>query len=43
MIAGERGLPGPDQLEPWLRDPADEHHARQHLICIENTIGSRAA
>ena len=41
MIAGERGLPGPDQLEPWLRDPADEHHARQHLICIENTIGEQ--
>jgi threonine aldolase len=39
MIAGERGLPGPKGLEPWLRDPDDIHHAPQSLVCIENTVG----
>jgi threonine aldolase len=41
MIAGQRGIPDPDELERWLRDPADVHHARQSLICIENTVGEQ--
>jgi threonine aldolase len=41
MLPGERGMPGPDQLERWLRDPSDVHHARQSLICIENTLGEQ--
>jgi threonine aldolase len=41
MVAGERGIPDPDELERWLRDPADVHHARQSLICIENTVGEQ--
>jgi threonine aldolase len=41
MITGERGMPGPDELERWLRDPSDVHHARQSLICIENTVGEQ--
>ena len=24
-----------------LRDPADDHHARPHLVCVENTIGEQ--
>jgi threonine aldolase len=28
-----------DLLERELRDPADPHHARQSLVCIENTVG----
>ncbi|HET8805275.1 MAG TPA: beta-eliminating lyase-related protein, partial [Gaiellales bacterium] len=38
MIAGDRGLPGPDQLEPWLRDPAAEATRRlafSTLLCGE--------
>ncbi|MDX6533522.1 MAG: threonine aldolase [Gaiellales bacterium] len=41
MIAGERGMPGPEGLERWLRDPDDIHHAPQSLVCIENTIGEQ--
>jgi len=41
MIPGDRGLPGPEELELWLRNPADEHHARQSLVCIENTVGEQ--
>ena len=40
-IAGDRGLPGPEVLETWLRDPSDVHHARQSLVCIENTVGEQ--
>jgi threonine aldolase len=28
-----------DLLERELRDPADTHHARQSLVCIENSVG----
>ena len=40
-VAGDRGLPGPEVLEGWLRDPSDVHHARQSLVCIENTVGEQ--
>jgi threonine aldolase len=40
-IGGERGLPGPEVLETWLRDPSDVHHARQSLVCVENTVGEQ--
>jgi threonine aldolase len=40
-VAGERGLPGPEALEGWLRDPSDVHHARQSLVCVENTVGEQ--
>ncbi len=39
MLPGDRGMPGPDAVAPWLRDPADIHHARQSLLCVENTVG----
>ena len=39
MVGGERGMPGPEQLVQWMRDPADIHQARQSLVCIENTVG----
>ncbi|HYW28660.1 MAG TPA: GntG family PLP-dependent aldolase [Gaiellales bacterium] len=41
MISGERGMPEPEVLEGWLRDPADVHHARQTLVCLENTVGEQ--
>jgi threonine aldolase len=41
MISGERGMPGPEQLARWLRDPSDVHHARQTLVCLENTVGEQ--
>jgi threonine aldolase len=41
MLAGERGMPGPDQLAQWMRDPADIHQARQSLVCVENTVGEQ--
>ena len=41
MIAGDRGMPEPDHIARWLRDPADLHHARQSLICLENTVGEQ--
>jgi threonine aldolase len=41
MIAGQRGMPEPDQIARWLRDPADLHHARQSLVCLENTVGEQ--
>ena len=41
MVAGERGMPGPEALAGWLRDPSDVHHARQTLVCLENTVGEQ--
>jgi threonine aldolase len=41
MIGGERGMPGPDRLQDWMRDPHDIHQARQSLVCIENTVGEQ--
>jgi threonine aldolase len=41
MVPGERGMPGPAELERWMRDPADIHQARQSLVCIENTVGEQ--
>ncbi|HEY0389948.1 MAG TPA: GntG family PLP-dependent aldolase [Gaiellales bacterium] len=41
MVAGERGMPDPDTLAGWLRDPSDVHHARQSLVCLENTVGEQ--
>jgi threonine aldolase len=41
MVAGERGMPGPDELAHWIRDPSDIHQARQSLVCIENTVGEQ--
>jgi threonine aldolase len=41
MVAGERGMPGPDELAQWIRDPSDIHQARQSLVCIENTVGEQ--
>src|SRR3954463_16385625 len=41
MVSGERGMPGPDVLAGWLRDPSDVHHARQTLVCLENTVGEQ--
>lgn len=40
-IPGRRGLPGPSGLERWLRDPRDVHHARQSLVCIENSVAEQ--
>jgi threonine aldolase len=39
MVGGELGMPGPEELAQWMRDPADIHQARQSLVCIENTVG----
>jgi threonine aldolase len=41
MVAGERGMPGPEGVARWLRDPDDIHHAPQSLVCIENTLGEQ--
>jgi threonine aldolase len=41
MIDGRRGMPGPDGLSDWVRDPQDIHQARQSLVCIENTVGEQ--
>jgi threonine aldolase len=41
MVGGDRGMPGPEELARWVRDPADIHQARQSLICIENTVGEQ--
>jgi threonine aldolase len=41
MIDGQRGMPGPDGLADWVRDPQDIHQARQSLVCIENTVGEQ--
>jgi threonine aldolase len=41
MVSGERGMPGPEVLAGWLRDPSDVHHARQTLVCLENTVGEQ--
>jgi threonine aldolase len=39
MLPGEDGVLDVDLLERSLRDPADIHHARQSLVCVENTVG----
>jgi threonine aldolase len=39
MLPAERGVLDPELLERYLRDPADPHHARQSLVCVENTAG----
>jgi len=41
MLGGDRGMPGPDELARWVRDPADIHQARQSLVCVENTVGEQ--
>jgi threonine aldolase len=38
-LPGEHGVLDPALLERHLRDPSDIHHARQSLVCLENTIG----
>lgn len=38
-LPGDRGVVDLDVLERSLRDPADVHHARQSLVCVENTVG----
>ncbi|HEU0195299.1 MAG TPA: GntG family PLP-dependent aldolase [Gaiellales bacterium] len=38
-LAGAGGVLEIDLLERELRDPADPHHARQSLVCVENTVG----
>jgi threonine aldolase len=39
LLPGERGLLEVDTIAARLRDPSDPHHARQTLLCLENTIG----
>ena len=39
MITGENGVLDPARLETYLRSPHDIHHARQSLVCVENTVG----
>ena len=39
MLPGEGGLLDVSDIASRLRDPADVHHARQSLLCLENTIG----
>lgn len=39
MLAGEGGVLEVATIADRLRDPADPHHARQSLLCLENTIG----
>jgi threonine aldolase len=38
-LPGEGGVLDVDTIAVRLRDPADPHHARQSLLCLENTIG----
>ena len=38
-LPGAGGVLDLDLLERELRDPADPHHARQSLVCIENSVG----
>jgi threonine aldolase len=39
MLPGEGGLLEVGEIAARLRDPSDVHHARQSLLCLENTIG----
>jgi threonine aldolase len=39
MLPGAGGMLDIDTIAVRLRDPADPHHARQSLLCLENTIG----
>jgi len=39
MLPGEGGLIEVSDIASRLRDPSDVHHARQSLLCLENTIG----
>jgi threonine aldolase len=39
LLPGEGGVLDLDTIAVRLRDPADPHHARQSLLCVENTIG----
>jgi len=39
MLPGEGGLLDVSDIGSRLRDPSDVHHARQSLLCLENTIG----
>ena len=39
MLPGEGGLIDVSDIASRLRDPSDVHHARQSLLCLENTIG----
>jgi len=39
LLPGANGILDVDTIASRLRDPADPHHARQTLLCLENTIG----
>ena len=39
LLPGERGQIEREALRRRLRDPSDIHHARQRLLCLENTVG----
>jgi threonine aldolase len=39
LLQGEGGVLEVGTIAQRLRDPADSHHARQSLLCLENTIG----
>ncbi len=39
MLPGEGGVLEVGEIAARLRDPSDVHHARQSLLCLENTIG----
>ena len=39
MLPGDGGVLEVDAIGSRLRDPSDVHHARQSLLCLENTIG----
>jgi threonine aldolase len=39
LLAGAGGVLEVTTIAERLRDPADSHHARQSLLCLENTIG----
>jgi threonine aldolase len=40
LLPGAGGVVDLDELRRWLKDPADYHHARQSLLCLENTHGN---
>jgi len=39
MLPGRGGVLQVETVASRLRDPSDIHHARQSLLCLENTIG----
>jgi threonine aldolase len=39
MLPGDGGVLEVREIASRLRDPSDVHHARQSLLCLENTIG----